>query len=177
MEHRYMIIIFHQNKSSFSNSVQAGKKVTVKHYSSLRMLKTSLSMHWDCSAFRSPLLPLYRWHEWCMLVSGPSVVTPQHLQLGALFYLSVSQLVVFPYLFKRRSAVRRSCVSLTLRKMKDSHHGGYCTQHSNTQTSQTWDACSLETRTQTKGGRGRGKVTSYFCLLPQCSCYYFIPLP
>lgn len=99
MEHRYMIIIFYQQKGLVYSQIvwkkrpvkeNRPKKVAVKYYSSFKMWKTSFFEHWDCSAFWSPLLPLYRWHEWCMLVSGPDVVTPQHNQLGALFYLSVS---------------------------------------------------------------------------------------
>lgn len=73
-----------------------------------------------------------------------------------------------------------SCASLTLRKMKDSHHGGYCTQHSNAQTSQSQDchAGGLETRTQTK--RGKGKVTNYFLIFISSHIltrYHFIQLP
>lgn len=46
------------------------------------------------------------------------------------FCLSAS-LWCFSYLFRRRSAVGWSCMPLTLRKMKDSHQRGYCTQYSN----------------------------------------------
>lgn len=54
--------------------------------------KKTFFAHWVCLAFWSPFSPLYCWHEWCMLVSWPDVITPQHLQLGALFSLSTSQL-------------------------------------------------------------------------------------
>lgn len=76
-----------------------------------------------------------------------------------------SDSVVFPYLFRRRSTVRWSCVSdLEKDERQPQPNRGYCTQHLNTQTLpwQDWHTCSLETRAQTKKGRGRDKVTNAF---------------
>lgn len=84
--------------------------------------------------------------------------------------LPASQAVVLLCLIRRCSAVRWSSVALTLRKMEDSHHRGYCTQHSNTQTSKTedWNTCGLETRAQKTGQEARWQITIYTFL------FYFI---
>lgn len=42
-------------------------------------------------AFWSLFSLQYCWHKWCMPLFWPDVITPQHLQLGALLYLSAGQ--------------------------------------------------------------------------------------
>ena len=150
----YDYCFFQQQKESVCSQAEDNrqKTVTAKDYFSLRMWKTSFFVRSDCSAFWSPLPPLWPWHEWCMLVCVCVCVCvcvslgmmPSLLGTASWGHCSFclpASLWCFSYLFRRRSAVCWSCVPLTLRKMKDSHHRGYCTQYSNIKISQTQNLC------------------------------------
>lgn len=129
-----MIIIFPKSKLRFSEfwnmdcinknkrNKANGRELTMKyiHFSSQKVIarKYLACALWSLSILIivSPFVLL----TWMMHACVWPDVSPQHLQLGALFSLSVSQSVVIPYLFRRHSVVWWRWVSLPLRKMKDS---------------------------------------------------------
>lgn len=95
----------------------------------------------DCSAFWSPLPPLFcgvDMNDACLCL-GQLWPHRRTSSWGRCSICLSSSLKAFPYLFRRRDAVGRSTVPLTLSQMRDSQDRGHCTLHLDTQTLQAPD--------------------------------------